>query len=164
MILDIKCDYCNKTFQLTKTIYNKRLKKNSHIYCSQLCAQLARTTKQSFICIKCGKSFLRCPTRIQSNNIFCSKSCANSYNNRHKRKETQNTYRRIAFEHYEHKCHVCGWCDDDRVLEVHHIDEDRTNNDVTNLIILCPICHSYISLHIYTLHQLMEITKKNIIL
>lgn len=46
------------------------------------------------------------------------------------------------------------WREDERILEVHHIDENRSNNEITNLIILCPICHRYISLSIYTLSEL----------
>ena len=42
------------------------------------------------------------------------------------------------------------------VLEVHHIDENRNNNDISNLVILCPICHKYLTLHLYTLEQLLK--------
>lgn len=38
---------------------------------------------------------------------------------------------------YDHRCAVCGG---DRP-QVHHIDEDASNNDVSNLLPLCPNCH-----------------------
>lgn len=44
------------------------------------------------------------------------------------------------------KCEKCGiieWLGMPINLEVHHKDGDRTNNDLGNLMLLCPNCHSY---------------------
>ena len=44
------------------------------------------------------------------------------------------------------RCENCGtthWFDNPINLEVHHIDGDRTNNELENLLLLCPNCHSY---------------------
>lgn len=44
-----------------------------------------------------------------------------------------------------HKCEVCGlttWQDQPISLEAHHIDGDRCNNILDNLLLLCPNCHS----------------------
>ena len=44
-----------------------------------------------------------------------------------------------------HKCEMCGienWLGKDITLELHHIDGNRCNNDLSNLQILCPNCHS----------------------
>lgn len=60
-------------------------------------------------------------------------------------------YRLRAFKNYEHKCACCGWNEDTRILEVHHIDSNRENNEIDNLIILCPTCHRKITLHYYQL-------------
>src|SRR5437667_10310297 len=49
-------------------------------------------------------------------------------------------YRKLAFEHYPAVCAHCGFGIGD-VLEVCHIDGRRTNNEVGNLVILCPTCH-----------------------
>lgn len=38
---------------------------------------------------------------------------------------------------------MCG-LNEECCLQVHHIDEDRKNDDVNNLIILCANCHSRI--------------------
>jgi len=57
---------------------------------------------------------------------------------------------------YPHKCYVCGYNDDERILEVHHVDENRNNNDINNLKILCPNCHKKLSLHLYTLEELLK--------
>lgn len=38
-------------------------------------------------------------------------------------------------------CQRCGYGDHPEILHVHHINRDRTNNDPSNLICLCPNCH-----------------------
>ena len=46
----------------------------------------------------------------------------------------------------EYKCQSCGnkgfWLNQKMTLELHHIDGDETNNELTNLQYLCPNCHS----------------------
>ena len=49
-------------------------------------------------------------------------------------------YRKLAFAQYPPVCAHCGFGIAD-VLEVCHIDCQRSNNVVSNLIILCPTCH-----------------------
>ena len=42
-------------------------------------------------------------------------------------------------------CESCGlneWLGKEIVLEIHHIDGDTTNNELSNLKLLCPNCHS----------------------
>jgi len=42
-------------------------------------------------------------------------------------------------------CEICGnsmWLGKQLHLEIHHIDGDKTNNDINNLQLLCPNCHS----------------------
>lgn len=44
------------------------------------------------------------------------------------------------------KCENCGlteWLGEPINLEVHHIDGNRNNNELDNLKLLCPNCHSY---------------------
>ena len=42
---------------------------------------------------------------------------------------------------------ACPFCNNTDVghFEIHHIDEDPSNNEKTNLILLCPLCHSKIT-------------------
>lgn len=44
------------------------------------------------------------------------------------------------------KCENCGletWLEQPINLEIHHINGDRSDNRLENLLILCPNCHSY---------------------
>mgnify|MGYP001065304300 FL=1 len=54
-------------------------------------------------------------------------------------------YTKVAFQTYEAKCEKCGYDKYLEVLEVHHIDGDRSNNVPENLMILCPTCHREIT-------------------
>jgi predicted restriction endonuclease len=49
-------------------------------------------------------------------------------------------YRMLAFEHYPPICAYCGFGIPE-ILEVAHINGDRSNNEIDNLVILCPNCH-----------------------
>lgn len=42
---------------------------------------------------------------------------------------------------------ICPFCSSPDVehFQVHHIDENRTNNEISNLLLLCPTCHSKIT-------------------
>ena len=45
-----------------------------------------------------------------------------------------------------HQCERCGltkWLEQPIKLEIHHKNGDRSNNELDNLEILCPNCHSY---------------------
>lgn len=55
---------------------------------------------------------------------------------------TKANYRQIAFNSLQNKCNMCGYDKIKEILEVHHIDCNRNNNNIYNLEILCPNCHS----------------------
>lgn len=118
-------------------------------------------------CAYCGKSFTKPRSRLncsKSGLYFCCrehKDLAQRLNSgvqfdvmRPDHYGTINskcTYRNQALNAYPHKCAVCGWDEDVDILQVHHIDENRENNDINNLIILCPTCHWKITMHKYKL-------------
>lgn len=54
-------------------------------------------------------------------------------------------YRKLALETYEPFCAYCGFGIQD-VLEVAHIDGNRFNNKIGNLVILCPTCHKMLDI------------------
>jgi len=49
-------------------------------------------------------------------------------------------YRKAAFARYAPICAYCGFGIPE-VLEVAHLDGHRDNNDIDNLVIVCPNCH-----------------------
>lgn len=70
------------------------------------------------------------------------------------------TYRDMAMREYAHQCAICGWKEDEDILQVHHIDENRQNNALKNLIILCPNCHAKLTSHKYQLIDRQTIQRK----
>ena len=118
--------------------------------------------RQEVTCAYCGKTLLRRNTTLaksRSGLYFCSKEhkdlaqrldSGDAFDSlRPDHYGTGANYRDIAFRAYEHKCACCGWDEDVRILEVHHIDSNRENNNLENLVILCAICHRKITLGYY---------------
>lgn len=95
-------------------------------------------------CERCKIEFVyegRQKTKAYEKAKFCSRSCAN--NRQDWWNDNATGYRTIALQHWDCKCAVCGF---DKVVAIHHIDLDHSNNTPTNLIPLCPnhheMCHS----------------------
>lgn len=145
------CKRCGKEIEVDTRKYNNYIKRGYNFYCED-CRPIR--THIEHICAKCGKYFTRGAAAKKSKYglYFCSKSCANSYSNSHYRCKENNpnwidgsckgsSYIKIAFRKYKHKCAICG-LEEECCLQVHHIDKDRSNADVNNLIILCANCHS----------------------
>ena len=95
----------------------------------------------SKICRACGAAFTRqrFGQRLEDRSRFlqrdhCSQACANS---RDDVGRLQHNHR--ARRHLGEACEVCQGTDR---LAIHHIDEDWTNGDPTNLQTLCSPCQS----------------------
>lgn len=92
-------------------------------------------------CPVCSKEFKPTSNRDQTT---CSVGCANTYfrsgQNNPNYNPNKNDYRFICFSKREKKCVICG---EDKVIEVHHYDQNHDNNEINNLIPLCPNHHRY---------------------
>ena len=104
---------------------------------------MAKTIKR--ICIECGNHFLADPKEVnRGGGRFCSRGCSAAHGNRLRSEgNSSSNARRIArdvyIEHYgEPACIVCGSIPAD----VHHKDEDMTNNNPSNLEAICRSSHS----------------------
>ncbi|MHB8871869.1 MAG: HNH endonuclease [Candidatus Doudnabacteria bacterium] len=53
---------------------------------------------------------------------------------------------------------VCPFCENDDVghFEIHHIDGNPSNNELNNLLLVCPTCHSKITKEDITLDQVID--------
>jgi hypothetical protein len=124
----VLCIYCSKSF--TKGNFNKHINA-----CPKNPIFLA--TKQK-TCPICCKIFYTTATT-------CSNGCANTYfrsgiNNPNYNPDSITAYIRICFSFHKKECIICG---ENNIVEVHHFDEDHTNNSPENLIPLCPTHHQY---------------------
>jgi len=64
-------------------------------------------------------------------------------------------YRKLAFANYDPLCAHCGF-GIPAVLEVAHIDGNRNNNEIGNLVILCPNCHKMLDLDLISNEMIIE--------
>lgn len=120
-------------------------------YCSSACRSKAQFNGNSVKCFICNKKVYRSNYQLKksaSGKYFCSKSCQTKWRNgyfigdRHSNWiNGSKTYRKIL-ERFDKnpKCLICGTIDE-RILNAHHIDHNRENNDKLNLVWLCLNCH-----------------------
>ena len=120
-------------------------------YCSRNCVfenQRKGKIVNCFICNKEVYKSLKSLTRSKSGKFFCSKSCQTVWRNsvfigpnhgnwKGGEKSYRETLLRIKIDQLCRRCKL----NDIRILAVHHLDRNRGNNKVDNLIWLCHNCH-----------------------
>jgi hypothetical protein len=159
-----KCIHCDINF--TSLIIDNRK------YCSQSCSAkennrlyikkpkkindklndsctLNNKLNSSCNCLNCG---------LQLNNsskLYCNQNCFHDF---YKKKITNlindgdtslnsRNYKKYLIEKYGNKCMECGWGEKNPKsntipIELEHIDGNSDNNNLDNLKLLCPNCHS----------------------
>lgn len=147
MLLKVKCKVCKKLFAAKPSWVKNGWGK----YCSAECHHKGLKTGKVVKCDICEKETYKTLKSLRvskSQKWFCSKSCQTRWRNsvfvgeKHGNYvDGKSAYRSVLGRHKVPKlCRLCG-TKDARVLAVHHIDRDRTNNNVKNLAWLCHNCH-----------------------
>jgi hypothetical protein len=117
------CSFCDK--ETTKGVIKRH---ESHCYLNP------KNTKECPVCSSPIKNYKTSKT--------CSYACSNtlfrSGTNNPNWKESR--YQTTCFAHHERKCVVCG---EDKIVAVHHMNEDHNDNRPENLVPLCPTHHQY---------------------
>ena len=72
----------------------------------------------------------------------CSRSCANTFfksgeNNGNFKGES---YQFLCFSNHKKECIICK---ENKIVAVHHMNEDHNDNRIDNLVPLCPTHHQY---------------------
>lgn len=78
-------------------------------------------------------------TKAFTSSKFCSRKCAN--NRSVWWKDNATNYRTIALQNHLAECIICGFS---KIVAIHHIDENKKNNNPINLIPLCPNHHEMV--------------------
>lgn len=145
---NVNCKVCSKEFLTT----SQNLKRGHGNYCSTICRN--STNKVTYTCSFCSIQFTSIKSRknkSKTNNHFCSNDCkykaasslSCSYKTGPKPKEIGlSTYRNRALILLKNECVRCGYHEHVELLDVDHIDSNRQNNDISNLQILCVMCHA----------------------
>jgi hypothetical protein len=137
----VNCSNCNKEINRKPN----DIKRFKNIYCCQKCRDEAQCTGYKIKCACCGKDIYRSKSayhKSSSKTFFCNKSCSASYNNTKRKFPNSKSYRIKAFKEKDKLCERCGFNTYESILQVHHKDHNRLNNELNNLEILCPNCHA----------------------
>lgn len=154
-LVEKNCLTCNKLFLASAREHNRGNAK----YCSLSCASKGNKVKKepNLICSYCGIGFHRSNSKIKNSKSgyhFCcrehkdlAQKLENGFNeiqpNHYGTGTGISSYRVKVFETREKKCERCGYDEHPEILEVHHKDRNRDNNEESNLEILCPNCHMW---------------------
>lgn len=96
----VDCKNCGK--QIVKTLgrYNEAIKNGWNSFCSKKCRYNYQEKGKEFSCAWCSKIIRKTPGQIRQTktNIFCTKSCAAQFNNRHKKTGTRRSKLEIYLE------------------------------------------------------------------
>jgi hypothetical protein len=165
----LTCVACGKEYYVP----NYRVLKSK--YCSTHCQKISAYPALEKECLHCKKIFKVSNSRIRQK--FCNEECHWEYKDEEKKrkqkerflkkakretnqnkKNKSRRYRKIAFLFKEKKCEVCGYDEHDFCLDVHHLDEDCLNNELSNLIILCAMCHRKVHRKVIDLNAMLKKT------
>jgi hypothetical protein len=149
-----KCKECFEKFQAKI----KELNRGNAKFCSRSCAvsynNKQRCSKKLVECSYCGEEFKCKKSRLEnkSGTLYCCRE--------HKDKaqridshveqlspshydEGKATYRQRALREQsgKPKCNRCKKELPKPILQIHHKDRNRDNNNLNNLEVLCPNCH-----------------------
>jgi predicted nucleic acid-binding Zn ribbon protein len=129
------CLKCNPDYGKPRIKYPKDIKK----------------INDKFICINCGRE-------LKKEGKFCSYKCQGLYRRKEVFKKIEDgdvslperNYKNYLIYKYGEKCMECGW---DKIneysgkipIELEHKDGNAGNNNLSNLKLLCPNCHSLTS-------------------
>lgn len=142
----IECEVCGKECWVPKHVLGVKR------FCSKAC--MNQPHRVAVECAFCKKSFTKPVGRLgrgsKSGLQFCSRECKDAAQRIDSGFDVlhpphygtgSSSYREIAFRNHPKQCQRCGFDEVPEVLQVHHVDRDRNNNDPRNLRVLCPTCH-----------------------
>lgn len=135
---NIKCTICQKAIYKRPAVI--KLNKGQ-VFCSQTCYGIACRKEQP--CVICGK-----PILAGLHKKTCSRACSNKHRAGIKYKvgspkNKVKSERALKIRLLEVRGRTCERCKYSRyeILQIHHKDRNRGNNDLSNLELICPNCH-----------------------
>jgi len=159
-MITINCLACQKEHQ----VHKKEIARGNDKFCSKSCCYIFNRGKPKVARVahkcantKCGKEFFLTPASSKKRSggkyLFCCRLCKDegqkicnklsdmwpSHYNAGGKISIQTACKSIV----KSNCEDCGWDKHPEVLQIHHVDRDRTNNDLTNLRVVCPNCHCW---------------------
>jgi len=131
----INCKICGTQFTSLSSQSNPKK------YCSKHCYYQSQVGRglTSYTCQYCEKTFLDSASHKRK---YCSKSCVNKANYKVFKPSFTTVRKALITRKMINDCERCGYNKYPAILGVHHKDRNRNNNNLSNLEVLCPMCHS----------------------
>ena len=149
-LYETECLYCKKVIHKPKSLLGKPN------YCDSVCSSNSKKKYIEITCALCNKTTQRTANKIRvtpskSGLRFCSRECKNKAQRVNGGvKEIlpshygsgRTNYRKKAIEAHGPRCVECGYSEYKEMLDVHHINKDRSDASLENLQVLCVWCHA----------------------
>jgi ribosomal protein S27E len=96
-------------------------------------------------CPQCKKLFIYKKSQKKET---CSHACANVFfahkQGAKNKKDGSSSYKDSLKRYFinNNRAISCCVCKESNILDIHHVDEDRDNNEINNLVFLCPNHHA----------------------
>lgn len=139
------CEVCDKKFKTVPTSQKQ--------YCCSRKCRFERMKKEriKYVCLICNKDIYDLK-RKSGGRKYCSTKCkieglAKLKRERFKEKRIFGKWKghkelkQYLLKKYN-KCQLCEWDKEPNILEAHHKDRNKKNNNENNLLLICPNCHS----------------------
>ena len=160
----IKCVNCDKEFKVLKceerkfcscscsSVYNNKLREKK-VKIEKVRKKRVRLFKEINygICVFCGTDIIKKDGRSKAK--YCDQICLHNHQMMiriQSEKASTRTLKLYLIKNYGEKCMECGWdkrniVTDKVPVELEHVDGNSENNNLDNLKLLCPNCHSLTS-------------------
>lgn len=126
----------SKNYKFVNRLIKKHNLNTSHFINA---SHTKRVPREERNCPVCNSIFIVKPSDKKENSqVTCSKRCANTYFGSARVPVTR--YTSICFRYHKKECVVCK---ENKIVAVHHYDENKANDSPENLIPLCPTHHHY---------------------
>lgn len=133
--VDAICAICGGPFTHISSRCNKAK------YCSRVCyyRSMIGRGRTHYTCRHCGKAFFGSASHKR---VYCSRACNAKERLATWRPSFITVRKQLVRRGRLLRCDQCGFDEEPRILGVHHKDENKRNNELINLAVLCPNCHS----------------------
>lgn len=151
----LRCKKHNCEFEKTADAVMRR----SYTSCPECKLEETNKNRLKVVCSYCGVEFFKPPSKklnSRSGLFFCCREhkdigqskqfgLKEIWPEHYDSGNGVSSYRNNAFIKYGKKCAHCGYEENERLIDVHHIDSNRDNNILENLIPLCVMCHAKVT-------------------
>ena len=163
----MKCLWCQSVLEMTPQRKSRLKHANGTLkgqFCSTKCVALHKNAlefpeKQFTVnCGMCSKAIRRSGFQLRKSRtgvFFCSVECKHEWQRENPPHWVNGnaSYRRRALKYYGAVCQICGYDEHPGAIVAHHLNENREDNRLENLRVLCKNCHALVHLGVKTIGE-----------